>query len=86
METNRAAAVAMKAEVRRTKARLLEEVPKLQKLARKKVILFHNCMVSHCFIYYFSELHAGAIFEISDLWIRDQIIYYILEFRLRGQN
>ncbi|XP_024035205.1 syntaxin-71 [Citrus clementina] len=37
METNRAAAVAMKAEVRRTKARLLEEVPKLQKLARKKV-------------------------------------------------
>ncbi|KAJ4726004.1 Syntaxin-71 like [Melia azedarach] len=36
-EKNRAAAVAMNAEVRRTKARLLEEVPKLQKLARKKV-------------------------------------------------
>nr|GMD69442.1 syntaxin-71-like [Ipomoea batatas] len=36
-ETNRAAAVAMKAEVRRVKARLLEEVPKLQKLAHKKV-------------------------------------------------
>ncbi|RAL46096.1 unnamed protein product [Cuscuta campestris] len=36
-ETNRAAAVAMKAEVRRLKARLLEEVPKLQKLALKKV-------------------------------------------------
>nr|DAD27966.1 TPA_asm: hypothetical protein HUJ06_029434 [Nelumbo nucifera] len=36
-ETNRAAAVAMNAEIRRTKARLLEEVPKLQRLAVKKV-------------------------------------------------
>lgn len=38
METNRAKAVAMKAEVRRTKARLMDEIKKLQKLARKKVI------------------------------------------------
>ncbi|KZV34568.1 syntaxin-71-like [Dorcoceras hygrometricum] len=37
METNRAAVVAKNAEVRRLKARLLEEVPKLQKLAQKKV-------------------------------------------------
>ncbi|KAL3829171.1 hypothetical protein ACJIZ3_017973 [Penstemon smallii] len=36
-ETNRATVVAMKAEVRRMKARLLDEVPKLQKLAQKKV-------------------------------------------------
>nr|DAD26146.1 TPA_asm: hypothetical protein HUJ06_027614 [Nelumbo nucifera] len=36
-EKNRAAAVAMNAEIRRTKARLLEEVPKLQRLAVKKV-------------------------------------------------
>lgn len=36
-EKNRATAVAMNAEIRRTKARLLEEVPKLQKLALKKV-------------------------------------------------
>ncbi|KAJ8623794.1 hypothetical protein MRB53_032324 [Persea americana] len=36
-EKNRAAAVAMSAEIRRTKARLLEHVPKLQKLAVKKV-------------------------------------------------
>ncbi|XP_058082305.1 syntaxin-71 [Magnolia sinica] len=36
-EKNRAAAVAMNAEIRRTKARLLEEVPKLQRLALKKV-------------------------------------------------
>lgn len=48
-ETNRAAAVAMKAEVRRLKARLLEEVPKLQKLAHKKVVLFATL-----FLYYFS--------------------------------
>ncbi|KAF3645730.1 Syntaxin-73 [Capsicum annuum] len=37
METNRAKAVAMKAEVRRTKARLMDEIKKLQKLAHKKV-------------------------------------------------
>ncbi|KAF7804472.1 syntaxin-71-like [Senna tora] len=36
-EKNRASAVAINAELRRTKARLLEEVPKLQKLAVKKV-------------------------------------------------
>ncbi|KAK9128146.1 hypothetical protein Syun_016943 [Stephania yunnanensis] len=36
-EKNRAAAVALNAEIRRTKARLLEEVPKLQRLALKKV-------------------------------------------------
>ncbi|CAH8303008.1 unnamed protein product [Eruca vesicaria subsp. sativa] len=36
-ETNRAKAVAMNAEIRRTKARLLEGVPKLQRLALKKV-------------------------------------------------
>ena len=37
METNRAASVALKAEVRRIKARLMDEVPKLQKLSQKKV-------------------------------------------------
>ncbi|KAH0448879.1 hypothetical protein IEQ34_022679 [Dendrobium chrysotoxum] len=36
-EKNRAAVVAMNAEIRRTKAKLLEEVPKLQRLAYKKV-------------------------------------------------
>ncbi|WOK95692.1 syntaxin-71 [Canna indica] len=36
-EKNRAAVVALNAEIRRTKARLLEEVPKLQRLAVKKV-------------------------------------------------
>ncbi|KAI8571976.1 hypothetical protein RHMOL_Rhmol01G0162900 [Rhododendron molle] len=34
---NRAMAVAINAEIRRIKARLLEEVPKLQRLAHKKV-------------------------------------------------
>ncbi|GMN44977.1 hypothetical protein TIFTF001_014163 [Ficus carica] len=37
IEKNRASAVAMNAEIRRTKARLLEELPKLQRLAFKKV-------------------------------------------------
>ncbi|KAL3530590.1 hypothetical protein ACH5RR_009912 [Cinchona calisaya] len=37
MEPSRAKVVAMNAEVRRVKARLLEEVPKLQKLSQKKV-------------------------------------------------
>ncbi|KAF3603083.1 hypothetical protein F2Q69_00038889 [Brassica cretica] len=36
-EKNRASAVAMNAEIRRTKARLSEEVPKLQRLAVKRV-------------------------------------------------
>ncbi|XWS46123.1 hypothetical protein CRYUN_Cryun14cG0036600 [Craigia yunnanensis] len=36
-EKNRATAVAMNAEIRRTKARLVEELPKLQRLALKKV-------------------------------------------------
>lgn len=36
-ETNRAKVVAINAEIRRTKARLMEEVSKLQKLAYKKV-------------------------------------------------
>ncbi|KAG8391857.1 hypothetical protein BUALT_Bualt01G0230600 [Buddleja alternifolia] len=36
-EKNRAAAVAMKAEIRRSKVRLLEELPKLQRFAFKKV-------------------------------------------------
>ncbi|CAA6666081.1 unnamed protein product [Spirodela intermedia] len=37
-EKNRASVVALNAEIRRTKARLLEEVPKLQRLALKKVV------------------------------------------------
>ncbi|KAJ6407421.1 hypothetical protein OIU84_010839 [Salix udensis] len=37
MEKSKASAVALNAELRRTKARLLEEVPKLQRLAIKKV-------------------------------------------------
>jgi hypothetical protein len=36
-ETKRASAVALNAEIRRTKARLLEEIPKLQRLAVRKV-------------------------------------------------
>ena len=38
IEKSRATAVAMNAEIRRTKARLLEEIPKLQRLAFKQVV------------------------------------------------
>ncbi|GLT81836.1 hypothetical protein SLE2022_002660 [Rubroshorea leprosula] len=37
VEKNRAAAVSLSAEVRQLKARLMEDIPKLQKLAQKKV-------------------------------------------------
>ncbi|XP_062082035.1 syntaxin-71-like isoform X1 [Humulus lupulus] len=37
VEKNRASAAALNAEVRRAKARLIEEIPKLRKLAQKKV-------------------------------------------------
>ncbi|GMH10085.1 hypothetical protein Nepgr_011926 [Nepenthes gracilis] len=37
IEKNRASVVALNAEIRRTKARLLEEIPKLQRLAQKRV-------------------------------------------------
>ena len=41
-ESNRASVVALNAEIRRVKARLLEEVPKLQRLAQKRVCFFHQ--------------------------------------------
>jgi len=41
-ESNRASVVALNAEIRRIKARLLEEVPKLQRLAQKRVCFFHQ--------------------------------------------
>ena len=47
METNRASAVAMNAEVRRTKARLMNEVPKLRKLAMKKVNFYWILFMLH---------------------------------------
>lgn len=39
-ETNRATVVALHAEVRRIKGRLMDELPKLQKLAQKRVGCF----------------------------------------------
>ena len=51
METSRAAVVAMNAEIRRAKARMMEEVPKLQKLALKKVKLKLKLKLSY-FIFY----------------------------------
>ncbi|KAI3924658.1 hypothetical protein MKW92_052543 [Papaver armeniacum] len=43
---SRAATVAINAEIRTTKARLLEEIPKLQRLAVKKVSLLSRFMVN----------------------------------------
>lgn len=37
IETNRAVVVASNVEIRRTKTRLMEEIPKLRKLAQRKV-------------------------------------------------
>jgi len=48
METNRAKTVAINAEIRRSKARLMEEVSKLQKLAYKKV----KIIMCHSFKYF----------------------------------
>lgn len=42
-EQNRAVAAALNAEVRRTKGRLMDEVPKLRKLVNKKVSLVFHC-------------------------------------------
>ena len=44
-EKNRASAVAMNAEIRRTKARLSEEVPKLQRLAVKRVSVLSHTLI-----------------------------------------
>lgn len=59
MEINRAAVVAMNAKVRRTKARLMDEVPKLQKLAQKRVSLF---LLSLLFI-------LGVLFAIWNFYM-----------------
>lgn len=45
-ETNRASSAALNAEIRRTKARLMEEIAKLHKLAQKKVV---SCSLYECF-------------------------------------
>lgn len=49
LETRRAIAVAINAEIRRSKARLLEDIPKLQRLAFKKVYLHNSVNSSYPF-------------------------------------
>lgn len=67
-EKNRAASVAMKAEIRRTKARLLEDAQKLQKLALKKVLFLLKKNLSCFFSTFFFmklmklELDEGCFF------------------------
>jgi len=53
-EKKRAAAMAMNAEIQRTKARLMEEVPTLQRLTLKKVwffLFFHRCFNFFDFVF-----------------------------------
>lgn len=59
---NRAAAVATNAEIRRTKTRLLEELPKLHRLALKKVftgLLF--CLLIENPIIFFETFFYSSI-------------------------
>lgn len=61
-EKSRASAVAINAEIRRTKARLLEEVPKLQRLAIKKVVIsFYNIPFSFVFFIFYNFLISSLI-------------------------
>lgn len=63
METNRAKAVAMNAEIRRSKARLLEDVAKLQKLGYKKVYFTPN----HYLHLYYNKLTNHGIFRSQSI-------------------
>lgn len=62
MENNRAVAVATNVEIRRTKARLIEEVPKLRKLAQKKV--GGNCLEFKFFLFIYSSFIYQFLFEV----------------------
>jgi len=62
-EKNRAAAVAMNADVRRTKARLLEEVVKLQKIATKKVVTNFQRRIRMRILLFFE---AKCMYQIGD--------------------
>lgn len=59
LETRRAIAVAINAEIRRSKARLLEDIPKLQRLAFKKVIQPYKVFLSYMAIQpYLVDIHG----------------------------
>lgn len=64
-EKNRAAAVALNAEIRRIKSRAMEEVPKLEKLAMKKVpFWFHHIFLKGFrFVLKCGFLLFGCLFE-----------------------
>lgn len=61
MESNRAVAVATNVEIRRTKARLMEEVPKLRKLAQK---VSGNCLEFKFFLFIYSGFIYQFLFEV----------------------
>lgn len=78
-EKNRAASVAMNAEIRRTKARLLEDAQKLQKLALKKVLFLLKkiyLVSSRLFFYEIDETRIGwrLFFFIKKIWLCHQLM------------
>ncbi|KAL0719752.1 hypothetical protein Bca4012_069076 [Brassica carinata] len=78
-EKNRASAVAMNAEIRRTKARLSEEVPKLQRLAVKRV----SFPFSSSFTFPF--LHGSPIMLLL-VWLRFLFFGMIVNLRREREN
>lgn len=62
MESNRAVAVATNVEIRRTKARLMEEIPKLRKLAQKKVS--GNCLEFKISLFVYFNFIYQYLFEV----------------------
>lgn len=65
-EKNRASAIEMKPEIRRTKARLSEEVPKLQRLAIKRVsFLFSSWTTYIDFLAWLSLYYMILFFNSS---------------------
>lgn len=72
MESNRAVAVATNVEIRRTKDRLMEEIPKLRKLAQKKVS--GNCLEFNFFLFIYSSFIYQFLFvvrcvRLNVIWI-----------------
>lgn len=66
VETNRATVVALYAEVRRIKARLIDEVPKLKKLAQRKVCFDFSSPFSVFVVIESVEIHVFSILDIIE--------------------
>jgi hypothetical protein len=96
-EKNRASAAAMNAEVRRTKARLMDEIPKLRKLALKKVNLhwffffyfFYSSLICATKIRQLLNLgietcyiNTSYSFSYTDLWLLSYLILVPIVYKI----